>query len=1347
MSGRSRGRALLLVLLVLCSTIGAVAIPALAGPGNGNGNGNGNGQATSPAGLTSVPSSNVRDGARGGINASAADFRGSVMSSVHAESTEITVLSASRVLGPDGKPVGGSGEIALKISDDVNHEGRTVGVPMGVIRRNLGGTIPERVHGIHSSGDRWSAPITRSGGLLIFRVPKFSSNTVTFSGRVEINGQPSMSGSQYIYQVSSLDAVADYWINVTGIRATETDTESGIVTDGGTLPVSIAGNADPIGSEVRLTGVETTGSWTASGTDATGGLTSSITVDGNVDPRNATITFEGNRSTASGSASGTGATSTTSSTISVGGNEPPESVSVTFDGRETLQSASASGSNRNDGQTASVSVGGDGTPKNVDVTFSGDTVSTSRNPTGSASDGQSESISVGGNIDPTGPSANNNPELTITGREKNSTQFDGSSTVNTLDFAGHNGLGYQYQSEFYLGDKAPATITKLHFPSITTSDGTFDYVDVNIYIASGNKTNSGSITFDGTKVASGVRLKPGSKTIDISDYAPANPSNGVTIEVERVGNGYEDAVEIRVEQSGNGIFFREYDGSSSVQGAVPEVELISAPESVSVSSDDGTSVSYGSLSPGTTVTKEFDITQSATSLDFSMAGGEVDYSLSYDERTATEDPGVDVDGDGFDDGSHAGILTAGQTATVAVDAGDLSAGSNTLTFSTASGSRTDWTLDYDEAHWTTDPAVDLNSDGDADASFTGVIGPGGSEAISADAELVDGSNTADWSVTGPAPTDWSVSWTEVTAVEDPGVDVDGDGFDDASYLGTLDSGESVTESVTNLSSGAVTMDHSGAGAPYNWSMSAESVTHTEDPAVDVDGDSVNDMSVSGILAPGESVTKSVAMSRSTSSLAISTNAGSDVDVAATYTEVTESRDPTVEINGNTTSYAGTLPDGSTESLTTSESWIQNGTNTVNVTVSPGVSGDAPTGRVELDYSHKALDQQTVDAVAESWSERYNVSKTWAGSRENATLSVAMSDTVVEIRQLERSVNGSAYQAVSPSNYSLDGTTLTYDMGRARSSETVDLRINASKVRVDGGEIRVLDPTVPGNTLDTKIEIVNKTAGFYVDVSGTATGNYLHYADNVSWAGSDVYTEHEASGGQFIYAPNASAGSTLRVRTTDVEVLPQTGDVHVRLVNESATKLSISEGSSSGDAVKFRYHDTESGEEYALWSITNELQRDTATAESPVLLEDDDSSETLWIRLARSSTSSSSGGGGYSGRGGGSGPVSQDTGLLNSVPVVLGFGALAIGAVALLLRRFTSDRILQLGGTAVTAIVVLVGIGEAWAPGVVLGPVGESLGQVAPVIALIVAVVAAYGFYIRYIRGYTTIVEIGGKRLK
>jgi hypothetical protein len=37
--------------------------------------------------------------------------------------------------------------------------------------------------------------------------------------------------------------------------------------------------------------------------------------------------------------------------------------------------------------------------------------------------------------------------------------------------------------------------------------------------------------------------------------------------------------------------------------------------------------------------------------------------------------------------------------------------------------------------------------------------------------------------------------------------------------------------------------------------------------------------------------------------------------------------------------------------------------------------------------------------------------------------------------------------------------------------------------------------------------------------------------------------------------------------------------------------------------------------------------------------------------------------------------------------------------------------------------------------------------VAPVIALIVAVVAAYGFYIRYIRGYTTIVEIGGTRLK
>jgi hypothetical protein len=417
-----------------------------------------------------------------------------------------------------------------------------------------------------------------------------------------------------------------------------------------------------------------------------------------------------------------------------------------------------------------------------------------------------------------------------------------------------------------------------------------------------------------------------------------------------------------------------------------------------------------------------------------------------------------------------------------------------------------------------------------------------------------------------------------------------------------------------------------------------------------------------------------------------------------------------------------------------------------VTVSDGVSADAPPGEIGLDYRHNALDQQTVDYQGEKWSERYNVSKTWADDRTNATLSVTMSDTVVEVRDLQRSINGSGYQAADPANYSLDNGTLTYQMGNVSSSTEVDIRLNASKVSVGNGEIDVVDPTAPGDALNSKIEVVSKSAGFYIDVSGSADGNYLHYAANESWTSPDVYTEHEADGSQYLYAPNSSAGSTMRVKTTAVEVLPDTGDVHVKVVNESATKLKVSEGSTAGDTVAWRYHDTESGEEYELWSVSDSVVRDTDTAESPVLLSDDDSSETLWIRLATSDTSSS---GGYSGAGGGggSGPVSSDTGLLNSVPVVIGFGALAIGAVALLLRRYTSDRILQLGGTAVTAIVVLVGIGEAWAPGIVLGPIGESLGQVAPVIALVAVVWSAYYGYIRFIRGYTTIVEVAGERIR
>jgi hypothetical protein len=84
--------------------------------------------------------------------------------------------------------------------------------------------------------------------MLVFEVPHFSSNTVTFSGEVSIESNPATNGSSYQYTLNSVDSVSDPVVNLTGEPSTEWDnvTESGIK-DGDSISISVAGNADPTG--------------------------------------------------------------------------------------------------------------------------------------------------------------------------------------------------------------------------------------------------------------------------------------------------------------------------------------------------------------------------------------------------------------------------------------------------------------------------------------------------------------------------------------------------------------------------------------------------------------------------------------------------------------------------------------------------------------------------------------------------------------------------------------------------------------------------------------------------------------------------------------------------------------------------------------------------------------------------------------------------------------------------------------------------------------------------------------------------------------------------------------------
>jgi hypothetical protein len=404
---------------------------------------------------------------------------------------------------------------------------------------------------------------------------------------------------------------------------------------------------------------------------------------------------------------------------------------------------------------------------------------------------------------------------------------------------------------------------------------------------------------------------------------------------------------------------------------------------------------------------------------------------------------------------------------------------------------------------------------------------------------------------------------------------------------------------------------------------------TVDPSVDLDDDGTVETSYTGFLTAGETATKELAsLSTSTSTASVGTANGSTVDMRIDYTEITDTVDPTIEVNGHTASYSGELADGETTSLDVSNSWLQSGENILNVTVSKSYAG--PIGQVGLNYSHSATDIQSVNYRAESFSERYNVSKTFAYDSDDTQLTIPFKGNVMTIRNLEKRINGSSWQTVAESEYSLENTTLSVDLGNVSADTTVEVRSTGSKVAVHNGSIQVLEPTVKGDQLESKFEFTEYSSDTYLDISNTQNGDYTHYLYDESWSAPEEYARVTADGTQHLHIPKAGAGETARVATIPLEPAPSSGDVQVEVESSGAEpEFSVRPGETSGDAVEFVWHDTTSGTTYELYSVTDKMVLDTDTAQSPVYLTGDDSSQTLQIRAQSggSSGSTSVGGGG------------------------------------------------------------------------------------------------------------------------
>ena len=1241
-----------------------------------------------------------------------------------------------------------SGGLAIVVTDDVSDDGRTVAIGSNVLLRTLD-QLPEFATISHESGDSTVEAIEYRDGYAHINISHFSTNTVTFQGEVHLTGDPALDGTSYNYGLQDLDSVGSYSINVTGNTAYERENQSAQVGDGETIPLSIAGTTDPVGPdgtmtpEIVLEGTETTSLFSTSGGPVTAGDSTTWTLGGNQDPRDAAITFEGDRTENARTVSGTAVSDGYSKDYSVGGNLPAESETVTFTGVETTGSQTTDSGT--DGgtidPTGNLAPVGPSTNNEPEITFKGNENTQSDNyAANGVSLDHTKSISVDGNLPPTDGSGGD-PQLSVTANLP-------SGTYNPMY---DEGAGNQDRDPILMGSydndlkngsiqiQAPKT-AYIRDLTLNLVSGGSDYEGAlaNIYIDEGKVDNDWK---QGTQVKSDWDFpwSSGKTTVDIADY---KVEEGQYYHIDfitqgQAGSGNYDVMDISTDYD---MDYNEYwlNRDSSLDTNIPDMEVTYSGEINDLTASDGSghSNSFGGFSDGQTKTGSLNLDTSSSQIDFSSSGaGYIDYTLTMEERTGTEDPRVDIDGDSTADASASGVLASGETATVELAA--LGETSQTVdTWTATAGPAPDWDITYSPHYATENPALDIDGDGTDEASHTGQIQPGNTETISVDG-LEDGmSYTASTSLkSSDMAVDWDLDFTEPTAVENPGVDTNQDGTDDATYIGTLDAGENATETISDglLTTGSNSVDFSqDTGPAYNYSLEATEVYHTTDPDVDVDGDGTYEVTYSGTLSPGTTATYDVSeLTLQSDQLSIVTNEGSEVIAEAQYRERTETEDVTISVNGNPTSYDLTIGDGETKSLAVNESWLDNGTNTVEVSVAPSLGSDAPQGQVGLDYYHTAEDLVETEYKGETWTERYNVSKTWANSKENASISIPFdSSHVIGIRDLMKTVNNGSTEPIDAANYSLEGTTLTAELGDVQAGDEIRVHANGTKVLVGNGEITVTDPTIEGNVLDTGFRIDQHDPGFYLEVSGTATPDRVHHLETLSWTGADPYTEHDANGDQYLYAPNATAGGEARVQTMPLEVEPARGDVHIHLEddNESHPIFRVEPGDELGDEVEFGYYNTTSGETYVLNSISEGIARDTQTAESPVWLLDDDSPETLEI-YKESQETDGSGGASDDGTQYIS-PVSSDA-WYESLPVVSIAAAVGLAIVAGISNYLFKEWWKILGTVGAAALLELVLLTEFIWPEVILSPLATGVREIAPTVAFILAGTIAYVIYKRW----------------
>jgi len=188
-----------------------------------------------PSNLNAVPSSRIDELSDDRESGEAPPKPSDVRASAGTQTMEIETTAV------DGEP-------ALVLSDARTHDGRWVSVPTEWLEE-VHGDVPSTVTIEHESGDVYSESVRVRGESAAFYVRGFSSNTVTFSGEVEVSGNPADDGSQYSYDLSDVDDTSDVSINMTGVANRQNETKTYSVTQSENKPLEVEGNVEPVAAD------------------------------------------------------------------------------------------------------------------------------------------------------------------------------------------------------------------------------------------------------------------------------------------------------------------------------------------------------------------------------------------------------------------------------------------------------------------------------------------------------------------------------------------------------------------------------------------------------------------------------------------------------------------------------------------------------------------------------------------------------------------------------------------------------------------------------------------------------------------------------------------------------------------------------------------------------------------------------------------------------------------------------------------------------------------------------------------------------------------------------------------